>query len=96
MHCSILTDNVPFRFLGGSIHPWGLHFGASVPALINNCDEEQYAELLPKVMSCEVLSTYAQTELGHGKLNSSIARVSRQVDSGELLRGVLVRSNCKA
>ncbi|KAH7713092.1 Protein F59F4.1 [Aphelenchoides avenae] len=53
-------------FLGGSIHPWGLHFGASVPALINNCDEEQYAELIPKVMSCEVLSTYAQTELGHG------------------------------
>ncbi|KAH7706403.1 Protein C48B4.1 [Aphelenchoides avenae] len=55
------------QFLGGiGVHPWGLHFGASVPALINNCDEEQYAQLVPKVMSCAILSAYAQTELGHG------------------------------
>lgn len=40
-----------------------------MPALINNCDEEQYAQLVPKVMSCAILSAYAQTELGHGTLD---------------------------
>lgn len=64
----VMDATMSCRFLGGiGVHPWGLHFGASVPALINNCDGLQYAELIPKVMSCEILSAYAQTELGHGK-----------------------------
>ncbi|KAE9546750.1 hypothetical protein FO519_010038, partial [Halicephalobus sp. NKZ332] len=46
--------------------PLGLHNVMAIPTILNNADEEQAAEWLPKAMNLEFISTYAQTELGHG------------------------------
>ncbi|KAL3084073.1 hypothetical protein niasHS_009206 [Heterodera schachtii] len=46
--------------------PFHLHFIMALPAMINNCDEEQAAEWLPKLFNCEIIATYVQTEMGHG------------------------------
>jgi acyl-CoA oxidase len=37
-----------------------------VPTLINFATEEQQAEWVQRAYNCEVIGTYAQTELGHG------------------------------
>uniref|UniRef100_A0A914Y9S9 Acyl-CoA oxidase/dehydrogenase middle domain-containing protein n=1 Tax=Panagrolaimus superbus TaxID=310955 RepID=A0A914Y9S9_9BILA len=37
-----------------------------IPTILNNADEEQKAEWLPKAQNLEFIGTYAQTELGHG------------------------------
>uniref|UniRef100_A0A915D7C2 Acyl-coenzyme A oxidase n=1 Tax=Ditylenchus dipsaci TaxID=166011 RepID=A0A915D7C2_9BILA len=47
-------------------YPFGLHYIMALPTLINNCDEEQLGEWLPKVINRELIATYAQTEMGHG------------------------------
>ncbi|KAI3417498.1 hypothetical protein GPALN_013220 [Globodera pallida] len=46
--------------------PFDLHFAMALPAMINNCDDEQAAEWLPKLFNCEIIATYVQTEMGHG------------------------------
>lgn len=46
--------------------PFFLHFIMAIPAILNNADDEQQAEWLPKLYTCQLLATYAQTELGHG------------------------------
>jgi acyl-CoA oxidase len=51
---------------GADGHPYGLHFGMALPTLINNCDEAQLNDLVPKALNREFIATYAQTELGHG------------------------------
>ncbi|KAE9552040.1 hypothetical protein FO519_004731 [Halicephalobus sp. NKZ332] len=47
-------------------HPLGIHLIMTIPALMNNADEEQLDEWLPKAFSREFVATYSQTELGHG------------------------------
>uniref|UniRef100_A0AC34FUR3 Acyl-coenzyme A oxidase n=1 Tax=Panagrolaimus sp. ES5 TaxID=591445 RepID=A0AC34FUR3_9BILA len=46
--------------------PLGLHNSMMIPTILNNADEEQKAEWLPKAQKLEFIGTYAQTELGHG------------------------------
>ncbi|MCI4375780.1 hypothetical protein PGIGA_G00113130 [Pangasianodon gigas] len=50
----------------GSTEPFGLHFVMFIPMLSSQCTPEQRDKWLPPSGSCEVLGTYAQTELGHG------------------------------
>ncbi|KAE9552039.1 hypothetical protein FO519_004730, partial [Halicephalobus sp. NKZ332] len=47
-------------------YPVRLHNIMGIPTILNNADDEQAAEWLPKAMNLEFISTYAQTELGHG------------------------------
>ncbi|KAI1723426.1 acyl-CoA oxidase domain-containing protein [Ditylenchus destructor] len=51
--------------------PFHLHYIMAIPTLMNNCDEEQLSEWLPKLLNREIIATYAQTELGHGNLGKS-------------------------
>ncbi len=44
----------------------GLHFGMFTFAIANLTNDEQRAKWLPKCLSCSILGTYAQTEMGHG------------------------------
>ena len=46
--------------------PFHLHFIMALPAMINNCDDEQAAEWVPMLLNREVIATYVQTEMGHG------------------------------
>uniref|UniRef100_A0A914R4W1 Acyl-coenzyme A oxidase n=1 Tax=Panagrolaimus davidi TaxID=227884 RepID=A0A914R4W1_9BILA len=46
--------------------PLGLHYTMMIPTILNNADDEQKAEWLPKAQNLEFIGTYAQTELGHG------------------------------
>ncbi|KAB5584460.1 hypothetical protein PHYPO_G00107780 [Pangasianodon hypophthalmus] len=50
----------------GTTEPFGLHFVMFIPMLSSQCTPEQRDKWLPPSSSCEVLGTYAQTELGHG------------------------------
>uniref|UniRef100_A0A2M4BG86 Acyl-coenzyme A oxidase n=1 Tax=Anopheles marajoara TaxID=58244 RepID=A0A2M4BG86_9DIPT len=47
-------------------NPLGIHFAMFVPALLGHASPEQQAEWLPRALRCQMLGTYAQTELGHG------------------------------
>uniref|UniRef100_A0A2M4BGH0 Acyl-coenzyme A oxidase n=1 Tax=Anopheles marajoara TaxID=58244 RepID=A0A2M4BGH0_9DIPT len=47
-------------------NPLGIHFAMFVPALLGHASPEQQAEWLPRALKCQMLGTYAQTELGHG------------------------------
>uniref|UniRef100_A0A7E4UV06 Acyl-coenzyme A oxidase n=1 Tax=Panagrellus redivivus TaxID=6233 RepID=A0A7E4UV06_PANRE len=47
-------------------HPLAIHLIMAIPALLNNADDEQLDEWLPKAISRQFIATYAQTELGHG------------------------------
>jgi acyl-CoA oxidase len=51
---------------GSQGHPLSIHLIMAIPALMNNADEEQLDEWLPKAISREFVATYSQTELGHG------------------------------
>uniref|UniRef100_A0AC34PVX0 Acyl-CoA oxidase n=1 Tax=Panagrolaimus sp. JU765 TaxID=591449 RepID=A0AC34PVX0_9BILA len=52
--------------MGTDGHPLGIHFIMGIPAILNNADDEQLKQWLPKVMNNEYVLAYAQTELGHG------------------------------
>ncbi|KAG5668402.1 hypothetical protein PVAND_016342 [Polypedilum vanderplanki] len=47
-------------------NPFMLHFGMFTVTIMNLANDEQLSEWLPKCVNCEILGTYAQTELGHG------------------------------
>lgn len=44
----------------------GIHYDMFMPAIQSMGTSEQQAEWIPRVAKCEILGTYAQTELGHG------------------------------
>lgn len=44
----------------------GVHFDMFLPAIKSMGTTEQQAEWIPRAAKCEILGTYAQTELGHG------------------------------
>jgi len=50
-----------------SVHPFGLHDSMFLPTIESQATEEQKAEWLPKAKRYEMIGTYAQTEMGHGK-----------------------------
>lgn len=60
--------------LGGSLgaallkegNPISLHYVMFVPTIMGQGTMEQQVEWLPKAWDCEIIGTYAQTELGHG------------------------------
>ncbi|XP_058460944.1 probable peroxisomal acyl-coenzyme A oxidase 1 isoform X2 [Malaya genurostris] len=52
----VMKDSSPLR----------LHFVMFIPAIIGQGTPEQQAKWLDKALNCEILGTYAQTELGHG------------------------------
>ena len=47
--------------------PHGLHTGMFIPALMGQSTVEQQKHWLNRAQQYEMLGTYAQTELGHGK-----------------------------
>lgn len=46
--------------------PLGVHYVMFIPTLIGQGDTQQQAEWLLKAWTCNIIGTYAQTELGHG------------------------------
>ena len=44
----------------------GVHFVMFIPTLIGQATEEQQTEWLERAWNCNIIGTYAQTELGHG------------------------------
>lgn len=48
------------------VMPLRLHLGMFIPMLESQCSDEQKAKWLRKAQNCEIVGTYAQTELGHG------------------------------
>uniref|UniRef100_A0A914EM17 Acyl-coenzyme A oxidase n=1 Tax=Acrobeloides nanus TaxID=290746 RepID=A0A914EM17_9BILA len=55
-----------FFTMGIDGHPLGLHLDMAIPTILNNADEEQQKDWLPKAANREFIATYAQTEMGHG------------------------------
>lgn len=55
---AILHDSTP-------VH---VHFVMFVPALMGHANEEQQAKWLSDALTMKIIGSYAQTELGHGKL----------------------------
>lgn len=47
--------------------PLGLHLGMFINVLEEQTTEEQKAKWLPMAKNLDLISTYAQTELGHGQ-----------------------------
>ncbi|CAB3239672.1 unnamed protein product [Arctia plantaginis] len=72
MENSNLSDyrNVLNGVLGASISqdgsPFGLHYIMFMPVLISQADEEQKKKWVDRALNCQIIGTYAQTELGHG------------------------------
>lgn len=60
--------------LGGSLgaailkegNPLALHYVMFVPTIMGQGTMDQQVEWLSKAWDCEIIGTYAQTELGHG------------------------------
>ena len=49
-------------------NPGGLHFGMFTTAVENLAEPQLKEKWMPKMLTCEILGTYAQTEMGHGIL----------------------------
>ncbi|KAJ8983313.1 hypothetical protein NQ317_010851 [Molorchus minor] len=47
-------------------HPLTLHYVMFIPTLMGQATIQQQAEWIQKAWSCNIIGTYAQTELGHG------------------------------
>lgn len=47
-------------------NPLAVHFVMFLPALMGHGTPEQQAEWIGRAWNCEIIGTYAQTELGHG------------------------------
>jgi acyl-CoA oxidase len=52
--------------MGRDLHSLSLHYSMVLPAIQNQADDEQLDEWLGPIISRSLISTYAQTELGHG------------------------------
>lgn len=44
----------------------GVHYVMFLPALMNHGTSDQQAEWISRAWNCNIIGTYAQTELGHG------------------------------
>lgn len=54
-------------YAGGEM-PFTLHLGMFADVVKSQATKEQIERWLPKILSHQMLGTYAQTELGHGGL----------------------------
>lgn len=52
--------------------PLGLHTAMFVPTIESQGMQEQKDKWLPRASSFEIIGTFAQTELGHGKCCSDL------------------------
>lgn len=52
----IMRDESPLR----------IHFSMFIPAIMGHASPEQQDKWLKRALNCEIIGTYAQTELGHG------------------------------
>ena len=50
-------------------NPLGLHQVMFTPHIVKQGNKEQYLKYGKKAENYEIVGTYAQTELGHGKLD---------------------------
>jgi acyl-CoA oxidase len=50
------------------LSPFGLHSGMFVLTLMKQCLPEQSRKWVPLAKNFKMIGTYAQTELGHGKI----------------------------
>lgn len=69
LHFKLLNVSVIFNrtAYAGNETPFALQVGMFPQVLSSQSTEEQTKRWLPKVMSHEMIGTYAQTEMGHGK-----------------------------
>ena len=58
-------DQLNFRVVGD--FSFGIHTGAFIPSLMSFCSDEQRNKWLPLAINLNIIGTYAQTELAHGK-----------------------------
>ena len=54
----------------GKPEPLDRHLGMFLPTLLNQANQEQMDRFFMPSWNLEIIGTYAQTEMGHGKLNS--------------------------
>ena len=47
-------------------NPLGVHYVMFVPSLMGQATPEQQVKWMQKAFECQIVGTYAQTELGHG------------------------------
>ena len=47
-------------------NPMGLHYAMFIPTILGQGSIDQQVEWIHKAWDCQVIGTYAQTELGHG------------------------------
>jgi len=62
MHFSIVFPS--------EVSPIRLHSGMFIPTLRGQCTEEQVNKWVPLAETHQIIGTYIQTELGHGKHGS--------------------------
>lgn len=52
--------------------PLDLHLGMFLPTLLNQSTPEQMDRFFTPAWNLEIIGTYAQTEMGHGKMNRAV------------------------
>lgn len=59
-----------------------LHLGMFLPTLLNQATPEQMDRFFTPAWNLQIIGTYAQTEMGHGKTNTGDMQPFKAVDSG--------------
>lgn len=55
--------------------PLDLHLGMFLPTLLNQATPEQMDRFFMPAWNLKIIGTYAQTEMGHGKMNTEAQNV---------------------
>lgn len=55
--------------------PLDLHLGMFLPTLLNQATPEQMDRFFMPAWNLEIIGTYAQTEMGHGKMNRAVQNI---------------------
>ncbi|XP_075992747.1 acyl-coenzyme A oxidase 1-like [Anticarsia gemmatalis] len=70
-----LADLADYKNLLGSVlgtsisqdgSPFGVHYIMFIPVFMSQADDEQKEKWLKRALYCQIIGSYAQTELGHG------------------------------
>ena len=65
-HCSALLGGLLGTGILKQGNPLTVHYVMFLPAILGHGTPEQQAEWFGRAWNCEIIGTYAQTELGHG------------------------------
>lgn len=82
-HCHLRFFSVrPCPAWPSSVHPnrpepLDLHLGMFLPTLLNQATPEQMDRFFMPAWNLEIIGTYAQTEMGHGKIPSRAVQIIR-------------------